>query len=70
MRLPEVVPTVSMGIAIFPDHGEDAEGLLRSADFAMYRAKRLGNDSYLVCPTNVASATRRAARGRNTPPGR
>lgn len=69
-RLPEVVPTVSMGIAIFPDHGEDAEGLLRSADFAMYRAKSLGKDSYLVCPTNAASATRRVARGRNTPPGR
>ena len=69
-RVPEVVPTVSMGIAIFPDHGDDAEGLLRSADFAMYRAKRLGKDSYLVCPTTAAPATRRAARGRTTPDGR
>lgn len=69
-RHAEVVPTVSMGIAIFPDHGEDPEGLLRSADFAMYRAKRLGKDSYLVCPTNGASATERAARGRTSPRGR
>jgi diguanylate cyclase (GGDEF)-like protein/PAS domain S-box-containing protein len=69
-RIPEVSPTVSMGIAIFPDHGEDAEGLLRSADFAMYRAKRLGKDSYLVCPTNAPAATRPLARGRKPPRGR
>jgi diguanylate cyclase (GGDEF)-like protein/PAS domain S-box-containing protein len=58
-RLREVVPTVSMGIAIFPEHGEDAEGLLRSADFAMYQAKKLGKDSYLVCPTNPPQVARR-----------
>lgn len=60
-RLPDVVPTVSMGIAISPEHGEDAEGLLRSADFAMYRAKKLGKDNYLVCPPTAASTDRRAA---------
>ncbi|CAK8713271.1 histidine kinase [Candidatus Electronema halotolerans] len=32
----------SIGIAIYPDHGQDAEGLLRCADNAMYAAKRLG----------------------------
>lgn len=65
-RLREVVPTVSMGIAIFPEHGEDAEGLLRSADFAMYQAKKLGKDSYLVCPTNPLEVARGpdARRGR------
>jgi diguanylate cyclase (GGDEF)-like protein len=30
----------SMGIAIFPNDGEDAEDLLRAADVAMYAAKR------------------------------
>ncbi len=32
----------SIGISIFPDHGEDTEDLLRYADNAMYTAKRLG----------------------------
>jgi diguanylate cyclase (GGDEF)-like protein len=30
---------VSIGIALFPDHGRDADDLLQSADLAMYRAK-------------------------------
>jgi diguanylate cyclase (GGDEF)-like protein len=33
---------VSLGIAIFPDHDEDAEGLLKSADLALYAAKAAG----------------------------
>lgn len=31
---------VSTGIAIYPEHGEDSENLLQSADSAMYTAKR------------------------------
>ncbi|HKJ88240.1 MAG TPA: GGDEF domain-containing phosphodiesterase, partial [Gammaproteobacteria bacterium] len=31
----------SMGIALFPEHGEDPETLIRRADLAMYEAKRL-----------------------------
>ena len=33
---------VSIGIALFPDHGDDADELLRRADVAMYRAKSMG----------------------------
>ncbi|MGA8017093.1 MAG: diguanylate cyclase [Candidatus Dormiibacterota bacterium] len=33
---------VSIGIASFPEHGEDAEALMRQADSAMYTAKRSG----------------------------
>lgn len=35
---------VSMGIAVFPDHGRDVETLLQHADVAMYRAKQSGLD--------------------------
>ncbi len=33
---------VSIGAALYPDHGETAEDLMRSADVAMYMAKRDG----------------------------
>jgi diguanylate cyclase (GGDEF)-like protein len=32
----------SVGVAIFPEHGDSAEELLRRADIAMYQAKRRG----------------------------
>ncbi|MCZ9347781.1 bifunctional diguanylate cyclase/phosphodiesterase [Streptomyces sp. TRM76130] len=35
-----LVLEASAGVAVFPDHGLDAEGLLRRADVAMYQAKR------------------------------
>ncbi|WP_374438962.1 diguanylate cyclase domain-containing protein [Inhella sp.] len=33
----------SIGVALYPQHGQDAESLGRSADAAMYRAKRAGS---------------------------
>ncbi|KND39530.1 putative bifunctional diguanylate cyclase/phosphodiesterase [Streptomyces acidiscabies] len=35
-----LVLEASAGVAVFPDHAVDAEGLLRRADVAMYQAKR------------------------------
>jgi diguanylate cyclase (GGDEF)-like protein len=32
----------SVGIAVFPEHGRDGDGLLAAADAAMYKAKRAG----------------------------
>jgi len=42
----ELYVTTSVGIAMFPDDGEDAETLLKNADRAMYRAKELGRDNF------------------------
>jgi diguanylate cyclase (GGDEF)-like protein len=42
----EVTVTASVGIAVFPSDGEDAETLLRNADVAMYWAKSCGRNNY------------------------
>ena len=36
--------TTSIGVALFPDDGQDGETLLHHADIAMYHAKELGRD--------------------------
>lgn len=38
----------SIGIACFPDHGDDLDALLNKADDAMYKAKRSGTRSHLA----------------------
>ncbi|MDY0269029.1 putative bifunctional diguanylate cyclase/phosphodiesterase [Trichloromonas sp.] len=42
----EIFPSTSIGIALFPDDGKDADSLLRCADMAMYRAKESGRNTY------------------------
>ena len=37
--------TCSIGISIFPDHGEDAETLIKNADAAMYASKSSGRNT-------------------------
>ena len=36
--------TVSVGIAMFPDHGKSGSAVLRAADAALYRAKQTGRN--------------------------
>ena len=38
--------TASVGVSLYPDHGEDAATLITRADAAMYEAKRAGAGSY------------------------
>ena len=40
--------SASVGLSLFPDHGNDPEGLQRAADAALYRAKREGKDRVVV----------------------
>jgi len=40
--------TISSGVAVFPDHGNDGQAVLRSADTALYTAKRSGRDCVAV----------------------
>jgi diguanylate cyclase (GGDEF)-like protein/PAS domain S-box-containing protein len=42
----EAAISASVGIAIFPADGDDAETLIKHADTAMYRAKESGRNSY------------------------
>lgn len=43
----EVIVTASIGIALFPEDGQDAETLLKNADVAMYNAKTAGRKNFL-----------------------
>jgi diguanylate cyclase (GGDEF)-like protein len=40
--------TLSIGVALFPDHGRTLEGLFQAADAALYQAKRAGRDRIAV----------------------
>ncbi len=40
--------TTSAGVSIFPDHGKDAETLMKSADQALYKAKAAGRNTYRI----------------------
>lgn len=40
--------TVSIGVGIYPTNGENAELLMKSADLAMYEAKRAGKNGYYI----------------------
>ena len=42
----EIVTTASIGIAVYPDHGEDVETLVKHADRAMYHAKERGRNNF------------------------
>ncbi len=43
----QIFATASIGVAIYPDDGEDVETLLRNSDTAMYKAKEDGKNGYL-----------------------
>jgi diguanylate cyclase (GGDEF)-like protein len=40
--------SASFGLVVYPQHGSTVEQLLKTADEALYRAKRLGRDRIVV----------------------
>ena len=42
----ELILTTSLGIAVFPEDGDNVSELLRNADSAMYHSKALGRNTY------------------------
>lgn len=49
----EILVTTSIGIAVWPHDGEDADTLLRNADSAMYHAKELGRAGFQYYRTSL-----------------
>ena len=57
--------TISAGVGIYPVHGEDADTLMKSADLAVYEAKRAGKNAYRISERTDLSAV---ARSQHDPP--
>ena len=41
--------TTSIGIAVFPDDGEDIDTLMKNSDISLYHAKNKGRNNYQIC---------------------
>jgi two-component system, cell cycle response regulator len=51
--------TASAGVGVYPVDGEDADTLMKSADLALYEAKRAGKNAYRVSErTDLSAMTR------------
>ena len=52
--------TTSAGVGVYPVHGEDADTLMKSADLALYEAKRAGKNAYRIAERTGLSAVARS----------
>src|SRR5204863_2149114 len=61
LRGQELFVTASVGIAVFPADGDNAESLLGAADAAMYRAKQAGRNAFQFFTAEINQRTRARA---------
>ncbi|MDY6978800.1 MAG: EAL domain-containing protein [Pseudomonadota bacterium] len=47
----------SIGIAMYPENGRDADNLLKNAEAAMYYAKEQGRNNFQFCTSGIQEAT-------------
>lgn len=45
--------SASIGIALYPEHGQSVESLVKCADIAMYEAKECGRDCFCIYSNNA-----------------
>lgn len=53
----DLVTNASIGVSVYPDHGIDADTLLRHADAAMYKAKSEGRGQLTIYSPDVGEAS-------------
>lgn len=53
VRNQEIYISASVGIAVYPFDGKDADALIRNADIAMYEAKSRGKGQYCLCTEDM-----------------
>lgn len=61
----ELYVGTSIGISLYPEHGKDAEILLRHADSAMYQAKETDNKRYHIYNASLTSQRERKVKLEN-----
>ena len=57
-----LVVTTSVGVGVYPVHGEDAEALMKSADTALYAAKRAGKNAFRISDRGEQASTAAGSR--------
>jgi diguanylate cyclase (GGDEF)-like protein/PAS domain S-box-containing protein len=54
--------TTSLGVALFPDHADNAEDLIARADTAMYQAKEAGKNAWRIYRSDLDTTQRMVTR--------
>ena len=49
----QIMVTPSIGISIYPEDGQDSNGLMKNADAAMYAAKKSGRNNYMFFSSDM-----------------
>jgi diguanylate cyclase (GGDEF)-like protein len=58
-RLPAGAIRLSIGVAVFPEHGDTPDALIAAADAALYQAKRAGGNRVVAAPRPASSVPAR-----------